>query len=45
MSDIPVDVDASDIKWTEPRAGFVPVEVIADPDPKDVHDADKDADA
>lgn len=40
-----VDVDASDVDWDPPRVGFVPTEVMADPDPADVQDADQDADA
>lgn len=40
-----IDIDASDVDWEAPDPTFVPVEVLADPDPADVHDADMDADA
>lgn len=38
------DIDAADIEVTEPPAGWVPEVTDDDPDPRDVRDADWEAD-
>lgn len=45
MSEDEANIDAADIEVTDPPADWTPAVVDADPDPSDVEDLDKEADA